>query len=197
MQRIVKTEPNFSFSNFVHRNNPQNWDQLPVDIKNESKEYILNTEQNGLSGYTEKPILKKSHIDHYIKRDLNPRLTFNWNNLIVDEINDLYGARYKDTHIHHLNQYTTILNPVIDDAENFFYYSNSGIIEPKLDLPSPLKEKAKNTIQIFNLNHPDLVNKRQGIFKNIENYQNQLENEIIFEYLSKFGFHSLLKQELK
>jgi uncharacterized protein (TIGR02646 family) len=88
MQRIIKTEPNFSFSNFIHRNNPQNWEELPIDIKNTAKEYILNNEQNGLSGYTEKPVTKKSHIDHYIKRDINPRLTFDWNNLIVDEIND-------------------------------------------------------------------------------------------------------------
>lgn len=196
MRRIVKTEPNFSFSNFVHRNNPQNWDELPVDIKNESNEYILNNEQNGLSGYTEKPVTKKSHIDHYIKRDLNPGLTFDWNNLIVDEINDHYGARFKDTQIHHLNQYTTILNPVIDPGENYFYYSKTGVIETNPDLINPEKIKAKNTIDIFNLNHPDLVNKRKGILKNIQDYQNQIENEEIYTILKTYGFHSLLKQEL-
>jgi uncharacterized protein (TIGR02646 family) len=196
MQRIVKTEPNFSFSNFVHRNNPQNWDQLPVDIKNESKEYILNTEQNGLSGYTEKPLKSDTHIDHYIKKDLNPKLTFDWNNLIIDEKNDHYGARFKDTHIHYLNQYTTILNPVTDDVQLLFYYSQTGRIDPHQDLTDLERVKAKNTIDIFNLNHPDLVNKRKGLLKNIQDFQNQIENEIIFEYLSKLGFHSLIKQEL-
>ena len=196
MRRIVKTEPNFSFSNFVLRNNPQNWEELPVDIKNTAKEYILINEQYGLSGYTEKPVTKKSHIDHYIKRDLNPRLTFDWNNLIVDEINDLYGARFKDNQIHHLNQYTTILNPVTDDVHLFFYYSQTGRIDPHPNLTDIERVKAKNTIDIFNLNHPDLVNRRKIILKNIQDYQNLLENERIFESLKSYGFHSLLKQEL-
>lgn len=196
MQRIVKAEPFPPLLDFVQRSHTQNWEDLPYEIKNSSKEYILTIEQNGLSGYTEKPLKRYTHIDHYIKRDLKPQLTFDWNNLIVDEINDHYGARYKDNQIHHLNQYDAIFNPVIDSVENYFYYSKSGIIEPKSDLPNPLKEKAENTIQIFNLNHPDLVNKRQRIFKNIEDYQNQIENAIIFESLKSYGFHSLLKQEL-
>ena len=196
MRRIVKTEPNFSFSNFVLRNNPQNWEELPVDIKNTAKEYILNNEQNGLSGYTEKPVTKKSHIDHYIKRDLNPGLTFDWNNLILDEMPDFYGARYKDTQIHHFNQYTTILNPVTEDVHLLFYYLVTGRIEPHPNLTDIERVKAKNTIDIFNLNHPDLVNKRKGILKNIQDYQNQLGKEEIYTILKTYGFHSPLKQEL-
>ena len=196
MRRIVKTEPYTPFSNFVHRNHPQNWSDLPFEIKNDTKKYILYNEQNGLSGYTEKPVTKKSHIDHYIKRDLNPGLTFDWNNLIVDEINDLYGARFKDTQIHHLNQYTNILNPVTDDVHLLFYYSQTGRIDPHPNLTDLERVKAKNTIDIFNLNHPDLVNKRKSIFKNIQDYQNQLGKEELYTILKAYGFHSLLKQEL-
>lgn len=44
------------------------------------REYILNIEQEGLSAYTEKPINRNPHIDHFRKKGMFQKLTFDYTN---------------------------------------------------------------------------------------------------------------------
>ncbi len=58
-----------SFTEFLHRNNPVRWEDAK-EVSRTWREYILNVEQQGLSGYTEESInLDSSHIDHFRKQN--------------------------------------------------------------------------------------------------------------------------------
>lgn len=121
-------------------------------------------DQNNLCGYTEMSLDQGVvHIDHYIKRDIDPRLTFSWENMIAAVKDYRYGADWKDKHVSHADydssnkRYREILNPIVDSFIDRFQYATDGSIEP-LDEQD---EKAKHTIQMFNLNENSLKGRRR------------------------------------
>lgn len=196
MRKINKIQPNNEFSDFVKREKPSDWNQLELSVSQITRKYIIEKEQLGLSGYTERKIdYDSSHVDHFIKRDIDKSLSFSWDNLIVDEKEDRYGARYKDSKIRK-EDYSEIINPVKERAEDYFYYSQTGMISPKNNLDAQMEEKAKRTIEIFNLNHKSLVKERRDLIKIISSYKSQFDKNNILCYLEGFGFTSLKEQEL-
>jgi len=192
--------PNFNGSNY---NNDcslwtcKNCNQITFhnkykNIYEDTRLQILVDEQNQLCGYTELYIneLEESHIDHYVKREFDQNLTFDWNNLIVATKDNDFGANYKDnTYCIQRNEYNTIYNPVIDDI--IFEYNEWGeIIEEE--------GKIKRTVEIFNLNYKPLADRRKSLIKQIEDYKKGgLSNEEIASTLNTYGFTSVLEQELK
>jgi len=174
MRKIVKQTPTKSFSGFVRRNSPKTWEQLPDDIRNEVRCTILATEQHYLSGYTERLLEiddKSTHIDHYKKRDLFPTLTFEWDNLIVAEHSNAYGADIKDNNLKHkvksVNDYLALIDPVHDDPHEYFSYLANGELIPKEGLSQQEKLKALHTIDCFCLNNEALVNERSALITSI------------------------------
>ena len=108
-----------------------------------------------------------------------------------------FGAKYKDSkHGIKKGEYESILNPVIDDAKKFFEYSEFGEILPKQGITATDKAKAKKTLDVFNLNHPGLVNRRLTRIKMIESINN-LSFEEIQESLEESGFKSLVEQYIE
>ncbi len=100
MRKINKAEPDF-FTKYIKKQKPKNWE----DIKEKSfsfevREYQLINEQNFQCAYTEILIDDASeqycHVEHFKKRDLFPKETFNWNNLFTCCNSEKYGAKYKD-----------------------------------------------------------------------------------------------------
>lgn len=196
MRKINKNQPYQEFVDFIRGIKSNDWNQLDSSVRRNTREYILNNEQFGLSGYTERKIdLDSSHIDHFVQRDDDPKQTFLWKNLIVDEIEDRYGARHKDNKIQK-GDYSHIINPVEERAEDYFYYSQTGMIEPINNLDTPMKNKAKRTIELFNLNHKSLVEEIRDLIKIINSYKSQLDKNSILFYLGGYGFTSLKEQEL-
>lgn len=171
MRKIDKIGPLSSFSSHISKSKPRNWDDLGTSIKQEARAYILSKEQGGLSAYTERVVSesKTLHIDHFRKKGIFPHLTFAWNNLLVDERSENYGAVFKDKHIKRASDYNQIIDPIVDDPQEYFEYSVDGSIIPKQGLSPSAKAKAEKTIEVFNLNHSSLVQERKTHYEIIMN----------------------------
>ena len=123
--------------------------------------------------------------------------TFDWNNYVVDAINDDYGARYKDQHISSMLENQKLINPVLEDAKRYFRYEPTGEIEPAKDLSDEDRAKAVFTRDIFNLNHNSLVERRRKIFEiDFSDYE-MLSDDDIIESLVYNGFRSAIEQHLR
>lgn len=197
MRKIDKYPPIQTFVDFVRNNTPITWKDCESSVKRATTEFILLEEQFLLCGYTEIYIDSTDcHIDHYIKRDLDNRLCFDWNNLIVAVNDDDYGAKHKDgkSGIKNLIEYSLIFNPVIDRTQDFFRYTTDGKIHPAENLNQVNFNKAEKTILIFNLNHNSLKSRRQGVISMIQLLKDGgRTNEDLFVDLESIGFKSMFE----
>lgn len=202
MRKINKRTPIPGFNGNNFNNSCNNWSDFHEDHKDifeESRSVILTDEQNQLCGYTEIYIndLKDCHIDHYKKKSVFPELTFEWNNLIVATKDGNFGANYKDNKSGiQKNNYGNIFNPVIDNVENYFDYTTWGEVTPKTAISEVENQKAIKTIEVFNLNHNSLKDRRKNLISMIGSY-GEIAKVDILTALDKSGFKSVINQTLK
>ena len=197
MRKIDKGAPIASFSDFVRTHQPVKWEEAK-DVSRLWREYILEYEQHRLSGYTEEPLRPDdAHIDHFHKQSLFNNLVFCWDNFIVDEKNDTYGARCKDRIVTTKADNERLINPAEEDARHFFKYGLNGRIEVADGLNEEENARANYTIQAFNLNEASLVDRRRVIINTIIGPYDDLSDELILEYLADVGFTSVVEQLLK
>lgn len=199
MQKINKQEPLATFINFKDKNKGANWNDFHKDAKEvftETRQQMLIEEQNCFCGYTEKLIEEEyhCHLDHYVKKSLDPVKTFDWNNLIASCNDDDYGAKYKDSNFcKSLNEYPYFFNPVITRVQDNFNYLTNGEIEAKKGISSENENKANKTIEIFNLNDPGLKKQRAELIKLIIDTKNGgLDNNDLKTAFSSRSFPSVL-----
>lgn len=118
---------------------------------------MLNCEQHGMSGYTEEPLKQEnSHIDHFRQKSLFNTLVFDWNNFIVDGVDETYGAKFKDKYVTSREDNNRLINPVIEDVRRFFKYELNGNISVASGLSPSDAARADYTIRAFNLNETSL-----------------------------------------
>ncbi len=206
MRKLNKGQPYQPFIDFVTNNNCTDWKDLYLkggnQVTKDAQMHLLLEEQECYCGYTELLLDADgdAHIDHYKQRRTHPELCFNWDNYIVATNDEEFGAKYKDnTTFKGLNKansdslFNEILNPVTDKAEDYFEYTEFGSIVPKKDLDLLQQEKAKKTIEVFNLDNTALNNRRKGININVKNCINGgLEIENIRVSFKNAGFPSAL-----
>lgn len=162
------------------------------------RRHILNHEQHGLSGYTEAPIrFEKSHIDHFRKQDLYQTLRFDWNNYVVDSLDENYGAKFKDNVVRTKADNERLVNPVVEDAQRFFKYELSGKMVPVDGLEEVEKQRADYTIDSFNLNEGSLMERRRMIINTVLDDFSDLSDEDVICALQSAGFPSVVEQLLK
>ena len=183
------------FANFVKRNKPTQWKELPSDISAETRLFILCEEQDCLCGYSE-IILENdsasSHIDHYYKRSLFPKKTFCWDNLIVSTNDEDFGGKYKDnTYKIKKDEYCQIFNPVVDDMSKFITFYRNGEIKPLEGMPNNIVNKVKKTVKVFNLNHSSLKKRRENLIRELDLCKG-LSKEDIRKTFENRGFISVL-----
>ena len=199
MRKIAKGEPLEAFTTFVRQYRPQKWEELPPDISRQCRNHILEMEQNGLSGYTEKPLdadSKSLHIDHFRKRELFNGDVFTWNNFIVDEKNCGYGADAKDSRngVRTREEYSMIVNPVEEDPRRYFQYMVDGQIVPAGELDDVERRKAQHTIDVFNLNHSALCDLRKQKKLQVKQLkEGNMTAEEVAESLRDYGFPSVVE----
>lgn len=203
MRKINKQSPYPKFTQFVGKYKPIVWEDFDKhpqsSIRQESKLYILTTEQDCMCGYTELPIDEQnSHIDHYVKRSIDHTKIFDWNNLIVASIDDDFGAKYKDNGYKiKANDYASIFNPVVDNMEDYVYYANDGEMRPNNKCDDKMVSKVNKTIEVFNLNIRSLKDRRKEIITNINTYRKSgLSEADIRAALASIGFVSVVDFEL-
>ncbi|KAA6322356.1 hypothetical protein EZS27_028093 [termite gut metagenome] len=200
MRKINKQEPPECLTAFISRQKPRKWDEIYTPQNHHIYDTCRNTmlimEQDYQCGYTEMPLKKENmHIDHYRKRADFPDKTFDWNNLIVALKDNDFGADYKDNGYKiREKEYSSILNPVTDLAQSYFEYRAAGEIVPAKELSPSEYDKAKKTIEVFNLTHRSLNNRRKKLIIDIENCRNgKMTKEDILKFYKEAGFKSVLE----
>ena len=200
MIRLNKQGPIQSFAEFVLKNKPTQWEQLPDTISKESRLCILCNEQDCLCGYSEIPLEEdssSSHIDHYFKRDLFPKKTFVWDNLIVSTTDEDFGGKYKDnTFKIQAQDYQLIFNPVVDDMSQYIEFYRNGEIVPLIGSPESIIKKVQKTVEVFNLNCKSLKDRRRDLICYLDSCKDLPEDEIRKAFAVN-GFISVLNWFLK
>jgi uncharacterized protein (TIGR02646 family) len=197
--KSVAPESLLSFKNKPHNN----WSDIHEPKNRHVYEDCLRTcidDQNGLCAYTE-ILLNEGlrHIDHYIKRDIDNSLTFEWTNMFAAVKDSRFGADWKDCHITvkdynpDRKRYNNILNPIMDKMEGRFVYSADGFMQPANDKD----ELAASTIVMFNLNEASLKSRRKSIIKSVRDLMvSGLSKEDVSMYMKSSGFNSVVEYEL-
>lgn len=196
MRHIQRSKPPASFMSCLRKNMLTNWDDFVQNYHNiyQSVRIILEEDQKHLSGYTELPLKAKTHIDHFLKKDLFPQNSFDWFNYVVDDRCNDYGADYKDAHIKHKQDNAKLVNPISENPQNFFTYQASGEMIARADISDGDKERAIFTIDSFNLNYRLLIKKRSDLLSIIQSYeQGGLGKEEIYDSLQKQGLTSFVE----
>lgn len=158
---------------------------------------MLNCEQHGMSGYTEEPLKQEnSHIDHFRQKSLFNTLVFDWNNFIVDGVDETYGAKFKDKYVTSREDNDRLINPVIEDVRRFFKYELNGNISVALELSPSDAARADYTIRAFNLNEASLSERRKRIITIVMDCYRDLSDKSVLEALESEGFKSVVEQLL-
>lgn len=199
MRKINRNNPPEEFVRLVTGSSrPENWDEFVLnyhDLYHQIRGQLLK-EQEGMSGYTEKPLSQEGaiHIDHFRKKGMFDGVEFDWLNFIVDEKDNVnYGAGYKDCHIKE-EDYAKIIHPVIESPSVYLTYMEDGTIIARRDLTDQAKrDKADFTINIFNLNHPALKKHRCDLICAVRAYvSGSLEKKDVEDALACCGFKSVI-----
>lgn len=200
MRKIAKEIPAKSFTDFIRRNKKATWEQLPPIERHEATE-LLAKEQLSLDGYTERLLKindRNTHIDHFRKRSLFPKLTFDWENLILAEHSTEFGADAKDNfskfRVRNKEDYQNIVDPVHDEPHDFFSYLSDGEIVPKPGLDIDRLKKAKYTIDCFCLNNIALKQGRCDMIEAIKSLKNgNCSPQEIQDFLKGYNYPSVLE----
>jgi len=180
--KTIKEVPAF-FSDYLKNKKPVVWNDLDTETNTQLRTHIKTTEQHNVDAYTQQKLNAKiEHIDHYKKRALFPKLCFDYNNLFVANRNDEYGASYKDKKIKQAD-YDSIYNPALHKDK--FEFSYDGSISPL----NKNDDKAKRTIEMFNLDCSVLKMRRRDVFVEANNMSNQFNKDEIIK-LFGYEFHT-------
>lgn len=179
MLKIDKAEEPLEFVNFKKRHpNSKRWAAIKrvPGLKKILWEYLLENEQkiNGIycCVYCERKItLEDSHIEHIKPKSVYKDDTFNYQNLTVSCQEEEVGVkdlkRKLKTCGHHKGDRfdeDKFINPVREAPKDFFTYDlTTGNIVPRESLSGKEQERAEYTIDLLNLNHDYLDDKRTEI----------------------------------
>lgn len=193
-----------SFNQWAQSENLKRWEEYSAPDSQYYQHYsatrstIASNEQDSMSAYTEKPLSSKIHIDHFRKRSLYPRLTFDYTNFYVDDVNDNYGACYKDNRagvaIDTYEGEKCIFCPITDEFGRFTEYMEDGCIKPKDGLSDNECSRVKETIRVFNLNHSALKSMRCSLIEIVREYcgYQQFSEDEIRNCMRDQGFPSVV-----
>lgn len=182
MRKIDKEVAPEFFSDFITRNNPTDWSDI-APIRSRLREYILGKEQNGYCAYTTIKItdIAHCHIDHFYKRDLFPNRIFDYHNMLVSCNSENYGAKYKDKKVRSKEENKDLINPVSDNPAEYIEYTFTGEI-----VPINQNQRAKKTIEYFNLNSRSLVKRRKSVIYSFINMAKDFSEEELVEAIGEF-----------
>ena len=198
MKHIERTGEPLAFTEWVKDHPGAKWEDFssgePV-LYRTCRQQLLD-EQQGISGYTELPLADDDqHIDHFRKKGMFPKQTFDWMNYVVDTKDEpKYGAGFKDKNISKPEDYDKIINPMLEDPHQYITYLSNGQIVPRCGLDEKDTERAKFTLDIFNLQCEALRKRREELMALFKAYGTMNPDEVaqILKDCGQ-GFHSLLE----
>jgi uncharacterized protein (TIGR02646 family) len=188
MLNLNKIEPD-CFIDFKKKNSPKNYEKDCDHTVRECLRESLFNEQKGQCFYCEQKI-KESRIDHFIPRDISNEkdIECNYNNLFLScdrkESCDIRKANKFDEN-RYIRLFSNRYN--LENPSDFFDYTARGTIKAKKILSDDKKIRAKNTIELLNLNNNDLVNARKTVYSTIGMYKNSGHDiDEIFTFFNEF-----------
>lgn len=185
MFKIKKSEPDFFTKAKLKVKVPKissAWSDKAIEIiRPKLREHILLQEQNLLCAYCEKEIddnPSNSNIDHFKLKagHLFPEKTLDYHNLLVSCNTKGRCSDYKDKHILEKEVYDNIVNPIMENPDDFFDYLITGRIIAIDNNP-----KAEFTIDIFQLGRDidePLSRQRKEIADSLEHIKNLSLDEV-------------------
>ena len=199
MKKINRNNPPQEFLDLVNGPaRPHNWDEFVRDYSDlyHALRNQLLAEQHDTSGYTEKHLDANGniHIDHFRRKGIfGAAVTFDNTNMVVDERDcRLYGAGFKDARVTK-EDYQWLIDPISENPDDFFTYMADGTMIPRRDIEAEKAKRAKFTIDMFNLNHPHLRNKRRDLMMMLEVYkQSAMSKEDATIGFQSIGFFTLI-----
>lgn len=169
MLKVDKTPKPEFFTEFKKQNRSQikNWDDMNIyfEIKQDLRTHMLIEEQNCTCPYCESQIYDETEgsLEHIKPKDKFPELFLEYDNYITSCKSSYSCDNFKGN-----NWDKDFINPTKEDPEEYFTYDIfSGEIIPK-NMEEMRQEKAWKTIELLNLNHNNLKNKRRNFIKMIE-----------------------------
>ncbi len=136
------------------------WRNLPSPIKNDIHN-LLDIEQENLCVYCEIKIDRGScHLEHLQPQSICPRLRFRYSNL-AQSCNSPHHCGYKKGRL----QIPVLPGPGCNDL--FFLSGTDGKLAPDADLTQKQKDDVSETIEILNLNSPDIARQRKQYVKTV------------------------------
>lgn len=125
---------------------------------------------------------QRRHIEHFRPRAKFPELTYCWDNLFLSCSNSETCGKHKDKKGLGYSP-DEVLNPCLDDPDRFLRFYANGRVEPARGISEADKRRADETIRVFNLNAPSLVERRKNVLCAWEWLKNSSSDKIN-EYVS-------------
>lgn len=144
-----------------YRHGKDNWNGTSKSCRDEIWLHIEEM-QGTFCAYCESRLhVQKRHIEHFFRKDDEPKKTFDWNNLFGSCNSSDSCGQYKDHKAKNVNL-LKVCKPDSMNPSDYFIFVGDGNVRPKTGLETYVAETALNTIKVFNLNgSPKLVGKRR------------------------------------
>lgn len=126
-----------------------NWGDLSGKDKAEIWQK-LEAMQGKRCAYCEIAIIEgHRHIEHFIQKGRDPRVTFQWSNIFGSCNRNESCGRHKDS----CGTYNAadLLKTDVDDSDDFLVFVSDGTIVPRVGLDAAQRRRAKETLRVFNL----------------------------------------------
>lgn len=165
MKKLVRGDAPLCLAQFRHGQN--NWSVISSNGLTNDIWEKLKIMQHGFCAYCECRLHEdnsKRHIEHFIQRDRDPRMTFEWDNLFGSCNNSDRCGNYKDSNpVAKAIDLNKVCKPDDMDSSKLILFLNSGKVRPRNNLTTQETELADNTIAVFNLNGDStLANSRKS-----------------------------------
>jgi uncharacterized protein (TIGR02646 family) len=191
MFKIAKNEPKYftvAKSKVKLSKIKSAWDDGHINsTRGKLRADILLDEQSLICAYCEKAIDDNpncSNIDHFKTRNLFPEETLNYHNLLVSCNSHDRCSSFKDKNIKYRDDYENIINPVVENPDEYFDYLITGEIVAK-------NSKAEFTIYIFQLETNALIESRLQVYEALKYIDNLSLDEICEVFPD---YHSFIKK---
>lgn len=158
MHKLKRGAAPICLGHFQHGRN--NW----ADVTADHKHYIwvmLIEMQGDRCAYCETAISQgERHIEHFRQKGRDPTQTFVWQNLFGSCCNPNSCSEYKDKQ--GVYPPSVLIKPDEDDPEYFLRFHSDGTISVRDDLSNTERNRANETLRLFNLTDGSLRWQRQA-----------------------------------
>lgn len=169
MRRLERGEAPACLGDYAPRRHQ--WEDLLASTCITGIREHLHEMQGGSCVYCECHLsVGNQHVEHFWARSRYPEQTFSWENLFLSCEYGQHCGRYKGG-----RDASGLIKPDEEDPEHFLQFWENGEATARQGLDERDRERAERTIEMLNLNAPQLRSKR---YRFIRIYRDRLDSAI-------------------